>query len=253
MACGEQALMRRLALAVLLLMHAAPATAAGVHMVLKVDVAAQPAAQRRQVMAQTVEIVRRRLGNLDIAAPKVVRSGSDRIVADVSNYADVDQLRRLFSSAHLASFRRVDEDVKPDDIRAGRIPPGVDILPGLADGNKDTLPLAVYRAEAVGGERIVDAQEGESSNLREPMVTFRLDDLGKSQFAEFTRDNVGRRFAIVLDGKVVIAPTIEEMITGGSGQITGHFTAQGAHDLAISLRAGAAPAQWSLVRLERTP
>jgi preprotein translocase subunit SecD len=245
--------MRRLALTLLLLTQTAPATAAGVHMVLKVDVAAQQAARRQLVMEQTVEIVRRRLGNLDIAAPKVVRRGPDRIEADISNYTDVEQLRRLFSSAHLVSFRRVDEDAKDDDIRAGHAPRDVEILQRRAGAHGDALPLAVYRAEVLSGSSIVDAQEGEDAYVREPMVTFRFDDLGKSQFAQFTRENVGRRFAIVLDDKIVTAPVIEETITGGSGQITGNFTEQEAFDLAISLRAGAAPAQWSLVRLERTP
>jgi preprotein translocase subunit SecD len=232
---------------------AAPAMATGVHMVLKVDVEAEPAAARERIMAQTLEIVRLRLGNLGISTPKIARQGSDRIVADVSNYADSDELRRVLSSAHLLSFRRVDDGVTQDDMRAGHVPPDVEIFPFRANKNKDAPSLAVYSEEVVSGSRIVGAERSESVYLREPTVKVRFDDIGREQFAAFTRDNVGRRFAIVLDGKILSAPTIEEKATGGSGEIAGHFTEQDAQDLALSLRAGAAPASWSLETLEQTP
>ena len=109
----------------------------------------------------------------------------------------------------------------------------------------------IQRRVAVGGDRLVDAQPSFDSRTNEPVVSFRFDTAGGKRFADITRKNVNKPFAIVLDGKVVSAPVIREPILGGSGQISGGFTTQEANDLALLLRAGALPAPLTILE-ERT-
>jgi protein-export membrane protein SecD len=102
----------------------------------------------------------------------------------------------------------------------------------------------------VSGENLVDAQPGRDQ-VGQPIVSFRFDSLGGRKFAEATRENVGKRFAIVLDNTVISAPVIREPILGGQGQISGNFTIESANDLAVLLRAGALPAPLTVLE-ERT-
>jgi protein-export membrane protein SecD len=99
----------------------------------------------------------------------------------------------------------------------------------------------------VGGDRLVDARQAFDQQTGQPVVSFRFDSLGARQFGDVTKDNVGRRFAIVLDNKVITDPVIESPILGGSGQITGNFTVETSNDLAVLLRAGALPAPLSVL------
>ena len=103
----------------------------------------------------------------------------------------------------------------------------------------------------VAGEDLTDAQPGFDSRTGEPDVNFRFNLRGGQRFGQVTSENVGRLFAIVLDGKVISAPRILGPITGGSGQITGNFTVEQADNLAVLLRAGALPAKLTVVE-ERT-
>jgi len=103
----------------------------------------------------------------------------------------------------------------------------------------------------VQGEDLTDAQPGFDQRTQEPVVNFRFNIRGGQRFGEVTAANVGRPFAIVLDGKVISAPRILGPIMGGSGQISGHFTVESANNLAILLRAGALPAKLTIVE-ERT-
>jgi preprotein translocase subunit SecD len=103
----------------------------------------------------------------------------------------------------------------------------------------------------VSGDRLEQASSGFDSRGGEPVVNFRFDTRGAREFGDVTKSNVGKRFAIVLDNKVISAPVIREPILGGSGQISGNFTVQSANDLAILLRAGALPAPLTIIE-ERT-
>ena len=103
----------------------------------------------------------------------------------------------------------------------------------------------------VSGDRLTDAGAGFDSRTGQPVVTFRFDSVGAREFGNTTKENVGHRFAIVLDKQVLSAPVIQEPILGGSGQITGSFTTKTANNLAILLRAGALPAPLKIIE-ERT-
>ena len=129
---------------------------------------------------------------------------------------------------------------------AGHVP-GTTLLPQEAGRER----LRVSQRVIIEGERLVDANASFDQRTGEPIVQFRFDSQGGKRFADVTRANVGKPFAIVLDGRVLSAPVIREPITGGAGQISGQFTAEGARDLAVLLRAGALPAPMQVIE-ERT-
>jgi protein-export membrane protein SecD len=111
--------------------------------------------------------------------------------------------------------------------------------------------LYLYKRVAVDGGDLTDAQPGTNGTTGEWAVNFTFNNLGGRKFGEITRANVGHRFAIVLDNQIISAPVIQTPILGGRGQITGHFDAQSANNLAVLLRAGALPAPLQVVE-ERT-
>ena len=113
------------------------------------------------------------------------------------------------------------------------------------------MPYLIEDRVIVSGENLVDAQPSYDQQTSEPVVSFRFDGKGAQRFGQATQQNVGRLFAIILDNQVISAPQIREPITGGSGQISGNFTAQSANDLAVLLRAGALPATLNIIE-ERT-
>ena len=112
-------------------------------------------------------------------------------------------------------------------------------------------PIVVEKRVMVAGDRLTDARANFSQQSGEPVVTFRFDSVGAREFGDVTKENVKRRFAIVLDNKVISAPVIQEPILGGSGEISGNFTMQSANDLSVLLRAGALPAPLKILE-ERT-
>jgi protein-export membrane protein SecD len=139
------------------------------------------------------------------------------------------------------TFRLVDETANPTSPVP---PPGVDFLP---DESQQGAKIAVRRRIEVDGANLMDARAGQNPQTGEWVVNFTFDSVGTRRFAEVSRNNVGHRFAIVLDDKVISAPVIREPITGGRGQISGNFTARSATDLAVLLRAGALPAPLTVV------
>jgi len=116
---------------------------------------------------------------------------------------------------------------------------------------EDDQELIVSKRIILSGENLVDAQPRMDTQSNQTVVTFNLDRLGAKKFAKATTSNVGKRLAIVLDGKIISAPRIQDSIIGGSGQITGNFTFQSATDLALLLRSGSLPAPLNILE-ERT-
>jgi preprotein translocase subunit SecD len=134
-----------------------------------------------------------------------------------------------------------------------QVPAGSELVPADDEFDSQGRPqLYVVRKQVmVSGENLVDAQPGFDSQTNEPVVNFTFDSVGGRRFGAVTSENVGRPFAIVLDGQVISAPVIRQPIIGGSGQISGGFTVQGANDLSVLLRAGALPAPLKILE-ERT-
>jgi len=143
-------------------------------------------------------------------------------------------------------------DTSPE-AASGQVPPGSEIIYADDETGADgrPRPYVIRKRVEVAGDNLVDAQPNYDQRTAQPVVNFRFDSVGAKRFAETTRANVGRPFAIVLDDKVISAPVIREPIVGGSGQISGNFTVQSANDLAVLLRAGALPAPLRIIE-ERT-
>ena len=199
--------------------------------------AAQQAEAARAV-EQSIEIIRRRIDELGTREPTIIRQGTERIVVQAPGESDPERLKAIIGQTAKLTFQMVDENANLAEAQMGRVPPGSELLPG------DDLQSAsvVRRRAVVTGEMLIDAQQGFDPQTGTPEVNFRFNGQGARAFAAVTTQSVGKRFAIVLDGKVISAPTIQTPITGGSGRITGSYTVETANNLAILLRAGALPA-----------
>jgi protein-export membrane protein SecD len=207
--------------------------------------------RQRNAVAQSIEIVRRRIDESGTREPTIQRQGNDRILVQLPGVKDPDHIKSLIGKTAKMTFRFVDTTVSVDQARAGNLPPTSEILPSAQTGG-DSQPMAYYVVQKrvmVSGENLIDAQA--TFQDAQPVVSFRFDSLGAKRFGDATRENVGKLFAIVLDGKVISAPVIRDAITSGSGVISGSFTTQSANDLALLLRAGALPAPLTVIE-ERT-
>jgi protein-export membrane protein SecD len=190
---------------------------------------------------QSIEIVRRRIDETGVLDPQITRQGSSRIVVQLPGIEDPNRIKELLGKTAHMTFRMVAEDVNPNVSVA---PAGVDFLPDESMGGGK---IAVRRRIDVDGANLTDARAGQNPQTAEWVVNFTFDSVGARRFGDVSRANVGHRFAIVLDDKVISAPVIREAITGGRGQISGHFDARSATDLAVLLRAGALPAPLTVV------
>ncbi len=182
---------------------------------------------------QSLEVIRQRVDQVGVSEPTIQRIGADRILVQLPGLQDPGQLRALLGSTAKMSFHLMGDP---------SMPTGVDML---KDEQGNTYPV-LNRIE-LSGDRLTDARAGFDSNTNEPVVNFRFDSTGARAFAEITRANVGKPFAIVLDEKVLSAPVIREPIIGGSGQISGSFTVREATTLSALLRAGALPAKLTVI------
>jgi len=209
-------------------------------------------AQRmRSIVDQSIEVVRRRIDELGTTEPSIQREGEDRILVEAPG-GNPEQLKALVGTTAQLTFHLVDTSMSGEEALRTRPPAGTMVLMTSEDDELEPLrPYVLDERPLITGEDLVDAQPGFQQQTQEPIVTFRLTTSGARRFGEVTTQNVGRPFAIVLDDEVISAPVIREPITGGSGQISGSFTVEGANDLAILLRAGALPAALTLVE-ERT-
>lgn len=196
---------------------------------------------KRHTVDQSIEIVRRRIDETGTREPTIIRQGEDRIVVQVPGVTDPEHLKNLLRSEAKLTFHMVQG---PGG--AGAVPPSMMDLPEADSGQL----LRIEKRPLVAGENLVDAQQSfDQSSL--PVVSFKFDSVGARKFGEVTLKNVGRRFAIVLDNKIISAPVIRDAILGGSGIISGNFTVESARDLALLLRAGALPAPLTVIE-ERT-
>jgi preprotein translocase subunit SecD len=200
----------------------------------------------RQTIDQSIQIIERRVNELGLVEPTIQRQGTSRILVQVPGLQDPSRLKAIIGQTAKLDFRMVDESMTAEQAAASHPPADSELL----DGENGEKYLIEKRALVSGGD-LVDAQPSFDQRNGQPIVNFRFNSAGARKFAEVTQQNVGKRFAIVLDNKVISAPVINEPIPGGAGQISGNFTVQSANDLAILLRAGALPAPLTVVE-ERT-
>ncbi|TBG19336.1 protein translocase subunit SecD [Rhizobium leguminosarum] len=196
------------------------------------------AANVDNAVQQSLEVIRQRVDQVGVSEPTIQRIGANRVLVQLPGAQDPSRLRELLGSTAKMSFHMLSPNNAPG--------PSVTML---KDDEGRSYPV-LDRVE-ISGDRLSDARVSFDPNTREPIVSFRFDSAGATRFAEITRQNVGNPFAIVLDDKVLSAPVIREPITGGSGQISGSFSADSATTLAAMLRAGALPAKLTVIE-ERT-
>jgi protein-export membrane protein SecD len=206
---------------------------------------------QRQVMAQSIEIVRRRIDETGVREPTIVQQGDDRILVQLPGVKDPEAAKRLFNTQAKMTFQFVRDILPGGPAPTGAPPAGTVFLPDaeIDASGAPTRWYVIERRVMVSGENLTDAQPSFQQN--EPVVSFRFDSVGAKRFGDATKENVGKLFAIVLDDKVISAPRINEAILGGSGVISGSFTVQSAQELALLLRAGALPVPLTVIE-ERT-
>lgn len=199
-------------------------------------------------VTQSIEVIGRRVNELGTTEPIIQRQGDDRILVQVPGLQDPQRLKEILGQTAKLTFQMVDQSMPVQEAIQGRPPAGSTVLYSQDD---PPVPHLIEERVIVSGENLVDAQATFDQRTNEPVVSFRFDTKGAQRFGQATQQNVGRLFAIILDNQVISAPQIREPILGGSGQISGNFTAQSANDLAVLLRAGALPADLTIVE-ERT-
>ncbi|HEV7341333.1 MAG TPA: protein translocase subunit SecD [Sphingopyxis sp.] len=197
------------------------------------------------------DIIDKRVNDLGTREPTIIREGNDRVVVQVPGLQDPAALKELIGKTARLEFRMVDPNADPAEAAAGRVPVGSEIVP-YAEGEGSGATFEVLRRQVmISGEQLINAKQSFDPQSNEPVVSISFDSGGSSTFAKVTAQNVGKRFAMVLDGKVLSAPSINEPILGGSAQISGSFSVASANALAISLRSGALPVKMEVVE-ERT-
>lgn len=202
-------------------------------------------------MASATEVVRRRIDELGTREPTIIRQGTTRIVVQVPGLQDPEALKALLGQTAQLEFKLVDLTALPANVQAGIAPAGSQIFPFAPGTPEQGQFIAVQRLGGIRGENLTGAQAGIDPQTNENVVNISFDAQGGAKFARLTTENVGKPFAIILDGQVLSAPSIRTPIIGGNAQISGSFTAQSASQLAIALRSGALPVPLAIVE-ERT-
>ena len=199
--------------------------------------------EARDAVKRSIEIIRKRIDALGTKEPIITQQGAARIVIEAPGESDPEKLKAVIGKTAKLTFQMVDTEVVPQDLAEGRIPPEDMALPNEGGG---PAVLVVKRRSLVTGEMLTGATAGHDQNNL-PDINFSFNGVGTKRFAQATTANLGKPFAIVLDKRIISAPTIQSAITAGSGQITGNFTEESAHDLALMLKSGALPAPLNVV------
>jgi preprotein translocase subunit SecD len=193
-----------------------------------------------QAMETATEVIRVRMGTLSEAT--IIRQGGNRIVVQVPGLQDPKKLKEIIGKTAKLEFKLVDDQADPDDVAKGIAPIGSQILPYAEGGSF----IAVRRLGGISGEKLVKADPTVNPE-NQPAVSIQFDTEGGQKFARMTQKYTGKLFAIILDGKVISAPQINEPILGGQSIISGSFSTESANQLAISLRSGALPINLKVV------
>ncbi len=185
---------------------------------------------------QSIEVVRRRIDSLGTREPSITRQGADRIVVQAPGESDPRKLEEVIGQTAQLTFQMVDTENSVTDAMAGRVPPDAELLM-----DEQGTPYLVKKRVLVSGENLTRASVDADQSGR-PAIGFRFDGAGARRFGEATSANIGKPFAIILDGKVISAPRINSAITNGSGIIEGQFSIQEAATMVNLLNGGALPA-----------
>lgn len=236
------------------------------------------AKKKKEVIDQSIEILRRRVDETGTIEPTIVRQGDERILLQVPGIKDTTDLKRKINQTAKLTFHLVNEDVAAtgQNIPAN-LPATTSLVPtregmqelrrtnpkaweDIQNANPRMTPdqicrrfqpqcLPVLKRVVVGGEDLDDAKSTfEQQQGGRPIISFTFNSAGGRAFCNATRANIGKRLAIQLDGEIISAPVVQSAICGGSGIITGSFTTQQTQEQALLLRSGALPATLSIIQ-----
>jgi len=212
----------------------------GMHLLLKVDTTHLKPEDREDAADRALEVIRNRIDEFGVREPSIQRQGVDEIVVQLPGVTDRDRAIDIIGKTALLEFKLVSSESEMlKQALEGNVPEGFE----LKYAQDDDEPLLLEKKAVLVGDALVDARINFSqSQFNEPVVSLRFNAQGAQAFSDITTNNVGRRLAIVLDGKVQSAPRIREPIPSGEAVITGRFSIEEAQDLALVLRVGALPA-----------
>ena len=189
---------------------------------------------KNSTLDQSLEIVRRRIDEVGTNEPTILKRGNDRILIELPGLKDPNRIKNLLGKTANLSFRLVSDSTENF---------GSELIQYEDSDEK----LNVSKRVILSGDNLLSAQPSFDNINNEATVSFSMDRVGAKKFAKVTTNNIGKRLAIILDNKVISAPSIREPIIGGDGVISGSFTFQTATDLALLLRSGALPAPLKIV------
>ncbi|MGI4752519.1 MAG: protein translocase subunit SecD [Janthinobacterium lividum] len=194
-----------------------------------------------KVVDQSIEIVRMRVDSTGTKEPILQKQGDRHILLQVPGEEDPTYLKNILGKTAKLTFHLVDENANVEEAVKGHVPMGSILVQG------DRMGYLVVKKKAIlGGDSLTTAAASFDQNSQ-AVVSFSFNSLGSKLFGEVTKNNVGKHLAIVLDNKLLSAPTINQPIMGGSGIISGDFTVESANELALLLRAGSLPAPLKII------
>lgn len=196
-----------------------------------------------EAVRDSIEVVRRRIdpaGNKEVL---IAPQGNDRIVVQVPGDDDPEALKAVINRTGQLTFHAVDLTVSPSDVAAGILPPGRIVVPFAAFEGSGAAPLVMMEDPEITGDMVQTASASQNPDGGGFQINFTFDNRGARRFGDYTRNNIGSVFAIVLDNEIISAPTIQSPITTGSGRITGNFSPTEATQTALLIRSGALPAE----------
>ncbi|HOJ14287.1 MAG TPA: protein translocase subunit SecD [Deltaproteobacteria bacterium] len=208
---------------------------------------AEVKAIRSQAVDQALETIRNRIDQFGVTEPSIVPQSGEKIVLQLPGVTDPERAKRLIGRTAVLEFKLVDEEHSVEEALQGKVPEG-SYVAYMRDGKQ---PILLKETAVLTGSMLNDAQGRISPSNNMPYVAISFNPEGARVFERVTSENVGKRLAIVLDGKVYSAPVIRDAIAGGKAVIEGRFTDQEARDLALVLRSGALPAPVDIIE-ERT-
>ncbi len=196
-------------------------------------------------VSQAVETIRNRLDQFGLAEPSVTRQGKTDIVVElpgIKTQEEEQRARELIAKPANLELMAVDEERADQvmNLTAEQALENGNVI--LESANEVGVKYLIQQIPILTGSQIVDASVAFDQQTNQPIINFKLSSFGAKVFGDFTSKSIGKRLAVVLDGKVFSAPVIRERIGGGSGQISGGFTVNEAGNVAIALRSGALPA-----------
>ncbi len=212
----------------------------GMHLVLRVDTSSLAMQAREGAVDRALEVIRNRIDEFGVREPSIQKQGEGAIVVQLPGVTDRQRAIDLIGKTALLEFKLVSTDTdKLKQAMEGSPPEGFE----LKRAQDDDEPLLIEKQAVLTGDTLTQASvRFDQSQFNEPIVALQFNSDGAKKFAEITADNIGKRLAIVLDGKVQTAPRIKEAIPNGEAVITGRFSIEQAQDLALVLRVGALPA-----------